>query len=397
LLSVLRLVDRSAGGRVLVYGSLPPAGRDIDLLVAGRDLDPIVSQLRQEGFIAAGGEWALFAGAGVCKVEFARVDRWRLPPAEEDALFAEAIPFADLTNVAEPSPHHTLLLLATRLSRFDELSEKQRARVRAALQRDPDAWAVARARAADWRAETRLARLESLFRGEAAGPRSRRMHRPYPSRLVSFSGLDGSGKSSQAGYLRDILEQLGFDAFVVWTPAQAISLRRLVLPIRRLLRLGTRSGLPQRESPDYRPTTYPAVVAHVWTFVWVVLTALSLRRALRPHFARGRIIVCDRYALDYAVFLEYRHGEQRSFRVQRWLLRRLSPKPYAAYFLDVAPAVALGRKEDLYALPELTRQAEVYRSRCAEFGARRLDGEQPPDVLSREVATEVWLRLRGRS
>jgi thymidylate kinase len=330
-------------------------------------------------------------------VEFAQADRWRLPPAEEDALFAEATPFADLTNVAEPSPHHTLLLLATRLGRFDELSEKRRAKVHELLERDPGAWTAARARAPDWGAQTRLARLESLFRGEDKPAGRRRLHRPHRSRVVAFSGLDGSGKSSQAGYLRDILEKLGYDAFVVWTPAQAISLRGLVLPIRRLLRLGTRSGLPQRESPDYRPTSYPAVVAHVWTFVWVILTALSLRRVLRPHFALGRIIVCDRYALDYAVFLEYRHGEHRNLRFQRWLLRRLSPKPYASYFLDVAPAVALSRKEDLYAQPELTRQAEVYRRRCAEFGGRRLDGEQPPDALSREVATEVWRRLRERS
>jgi dTMP kinase len=396
-LSVLRLVDRSASGRVLVYGSLPPAGRDIDLLVAARDLDPIVSELRDEGFVGAGREWALFRASSVCKVEFAQADRWRLPPAEEEALFAEATPFADLTKVAEPSPHHTLLLLATRLGRFGELSEKHRARIHGVLQRDPGAWTAAHARARDWGAQTPLARLELLFRGEAKPAVGRRLHRPRRSRVVSFSGLDGSGKSSQAGYLRDTLDQLGFDAFVMWTPAQAISLRRLVLPIRRLLRLGTRSGLPQRESPDYRPTTYPAVVAHVWTFVWVILTALSLRRVLRRHLARGRIIVCDRYALDYAVFLEYRHGEHRDFKLQRWLLRSLSPKPYASYFLDVAPAVALGRKEDLYALPELTRQAEVYRSRCAEFGARRLDGEQPPDVLSRAVATEVWHRLRGGS
>ena len=58
------------------------------------------------------------------------------------------------------------------------------------------------------------------------------------------------------------------------------------------------------------------------------------------------------------------------------------------------PETALGRKRDRWSLPELRRQAELYREEAARLGVPRLDGERSPDELAAEIASAVWTALR---
>ena len=73
------IVDAAAPARVLVFGSLPGSGRDLDLLVRDADLPPIEQALAREGFRNRGDEWVRFrdctadavvcAWVGVCVAE----------------------------------------------------------------------------------------------------------------------------------------------------------------------------------------------------------------------------------------------------------------------------------------------------------------------------------------
>src|SRR5205085_7646797 len=67
--------------------------------------------------------------------------------------------------------------------------------------------------------------------------------RPRTGPVVSFSGLDGSGKSSQAQALRDALLQLGYDVAVKWTRiSYNPSLDVIAAPVKRVLRRGGGEG-----------------------------------------------------------------------------------------------------------------------------------------------------------
>jgi thymidylate kinase len=214
--------------------------------------------------------------------------------------------------------------------------------------------------------------------------------------MISLSGLDGAGKSSQARLLADSLEQLGFSVVVEWAPARHPDLRLVSEPVRRLLRIGRRSRASGRVNPDFRPTRYPAAVAHTWVAIQVIATVFAFWRGVAPHLGRGKVVVFDRYGLDFAVFLRYRHGSAgRAFRPQLRLLEALSPRPLRSYLLDVPAETAHRRKEDQYVLEELRRQAEVYREEVDLFGARRLDGEQTPNELFAAISREVWQALKG--
>jgi hypothetical protein len=74
-----RVVDDASPRAVLVFGSLPGAGRDLDLLVRDEDLDAIRSGLDREGFRSQGDEWVRFAAGSAEAVDLLPASSWRLP------------------------------------------------------------------------------------------------------------------------------------------------------------------------------------------------------------------------------------------------------------------------------------------------------------------------------
>jgi hypothetical protein len=126
------VVDDAAPHSVLVFGSLPGAGRDLDLLVRDEDLDALRSGLDREGFLSQGDEWVRFAAGTVEAVDLAPASTWRLPAAALDELFGAARPIEGFTRLVRPSPAHALLILA-RLTGLGVLPDKRRRRRDAAL------------------------------------------------------------------------------------------------------------------------------------------------------------------------------------------------------------------------------------------------------------------------
>lgn len=378
--AVVGLVDDAAAGPVVVIGSLPPEGRDLDVLVRPGDERAIAARLEAAGLANSGREWVAFEGCTAFGVELVPEEGWGLPPGEADALFAEARPIAGFAHLVRPAPHHQLLVLA-RIG----LTGKRMARLRAALAEDPAAWSHAQERAAAWGVTLR-------DRPRRPRPRLR------PRRVVALSGLDGAGKSSQAEALAAALARLGYDAEPVWVPlASNRAVEGVSSAARRVLRAVRR--VPGASGAHRRAEAGESLVAGrgagPLARVWVTYVALANALAHRRLARRGRVAIFDRYVLDSDVRIAELWG--RRFPLARRLLRALSPRPVCAFLLEVAPETAFARKQDRWSLEELQRQAAAYRDEAAELGVVRLDGERPRDELCAQIAEAVWRALRGNA
>jgi thymidylate kinase len=422
------LVDRAAEGPVLVFGSLPPTGRDLDLLARPRDEAAIAGALEREGYQRRGRSFAVFGGCTSFGVELLPVSTLRLQAAELDCLFAQARPIAGLTRLARPAPHHALLLLARRVAWGRAVLEaKLRKRVAEAVAERPSAWSEARAHAPAWRAERALALLESSYRRAPISWRERGLsfrglspasaahllvrsvirRRPRHPVVVALSGLDGAGKSSQACALRDALLELDVDTAVVWSPLGGnLTLELIARPLKRLLRslrIGPFAGLAERSASGHVMSnperqsheSGPRLVTHAWATLVMVLNFLSQRRAVMRHALGGRrVVVFDRHVLDSVVRRRFLYGVVGSSRFQLSLVNAIAPKARLAYVLEIRPETAFARKPDDWTLDQLRRQAELYKEHSERLGVPRLDGELPRDELCTEIATEVWRALR---
>jgi thymidylate kinase len=386
--AALEAVEAAARSRAVVFGSLPPHGRDLDLLVRESDAGAVRRALVGAGAVARGtSELALFGGGSAYAVDVVPVEQWKLPAAESHALFDEAVPIEGFEQVARPSPAHTVLLLA-RIG----LTEKRRPRLDAALAEDPLAWERAAERAAAWGVD-----LETLRRAPA-----RRPPLPRLPRVVALSGLDGSGKSTQSTLLAAALESLGYDVRVEWMPIlQNSAVARLSTLARRLLRLvrprraaeaaATGASLVARTDPSGAGSG--GAVRFAWTTYVATVNALTHLRHALHHRGHRVVLLQDRFVLDSVARIRFLYGRDERFPVQRRILQLLSPRPAAAVWLDVPAEVAYARKPEHWDEAALAAQRQLYAEEHEELGVRRLDGTRPPEELAAEIAAHVWLRL----
>jgi thymidylate kinase len=404
--NVAHVIDPLLDDTAVVFGSLPPGGRDLDLLVRADQLSELRASLVASGFEPYGGGFVRFRECRADVVELVAATEWGLPVAEVEGLFGSALPFDGLAYVRRPSPLYALLIAARQVRAHRPVPPKLVARARSAIEEDSTALEHARGRARSWRVQNSLARLEDALRHSPAAGGSKRWvvpRRPRWGHLVALSGLDGSGKSTQAEALQEALQTLGHPTVIVWsTLGSNPILESIARPIRRLLNggrldarrpshdlgwdaeTGDRSTMLRRRNP---------VIGTAWATVVVLLHVMGRWRLVLRHLVGGRVVICDRWTLDSLVHLRYAYGDDVRTSLPGAILRKLSPRPAFAYLIEVPPEVAFERTPD-YPLERVERRSKLYREESVALGVSILDGARPRDVVCAELQLELF-RLLG--
>jgi thymidylate kinase len=177
------------------------------------------------------------------------------------------------------------------------------------------------------------------------------------TRIVTFSGIDGAGKTTQIESLRSSLHRLGFQSklYTFWDHVVAFS--RLREHASRAA-FGGDSGIGSPEKPisrrDKNVQTWYAIAPRLGFYL---MDALSLRRTWRKIQKEGAdVAVFDRYLYDELANLPLRSGLIRLY--VRALLR-LAPRPDTAFLIDADPEAARLRKPE-YPLAFLRENREAY-------------------------------------
>jgi thymidylate kinase len=433
------IVDAALDRPVLMTSAWPPAGRDLDLLCRERERTAVRAALARAGFLERGRlaprrvhteQWLLLRGAASLAVDLNPVARYGLPDEEVEALYADAWPGPG-SRIGIPAPHHRVLLAARRLVNGMPAPGRLE-RTRSALAAQPDALGRARERAPAWGTESALDVLERILAGGPGPSFAERLHirrellaarkdpmqaardalragrRRLPSHtsVIAISGLDGAGKSTQVRALEQTLTAAGVSAVVCWQP---LGHSRMVRVVRRaakraLGRSGSGPGAPPDGPPartwDANPRTRQlrersSAATQLWATYVAAVTSAGYRLMALRHTGRGRVLIFDRHALDTAAQLEYFYGRGDALPMQAAIIRRITPRPAWACFVDVPADVALERKPLQYDLTELERMAACYRAHAREMGIPTMDGTEPIDVLSERIAMSAWRAVAG--
>src|ERR1700704_4544062 len=191
------------------------------------------------------------------------------------------------------------------------------------------------------------------------------MSSAHAPKIISFSGIDGAGKSTQISALKTCLAENGLHvkSLEFWDDVVVFSRFREFMSYKAFK--GDR-GIGTPEKPlnrrDKNVTSLPVTAMRLFFYL---ADSLSLRLVLEKIIRSGTdVVICDRYIYD----------ELANLPLNRWLARAfvslalwISPQPDAAFLIDADPTAARARKPE-YPLEFLRRNRESYLS------LRRLTG-----------------------
>jgi thymidylate kinase len=175
--------------------------------------------------------------------------------------------------------------------------------------------------------------------------------------IVSFSGIDGAGKSTQICELQLWLRQSGLRSKLVTFWDDVVAFSRFREFISHAVFRGDR-GVGSREKPlnrrDKNVQSWPVTAAR---FVLYFVDALSLWLRVRALSNKNTdVVIFDRYIFDELANLPLDNRAARAF---ARLMLKIAPKPDIAYLIDADPAVARARKPE-YPLGFLHQNRKAY-------------------------------------
>ena len=184
------------------------------------------------------------------------------------------------------------------------------------------------------------------------------MRRNRP-KVVSFSGIDGAGKSTQIEALCRLLDGCGcrWKLYTFWDDVAAFSRFREHCSV-RLFKGDEGAGSPDRpiERRDKNVSSWPVVLFRLFVYA---ADALRLRLVLRTAYrANTDVVIFDRFIYDEWANLLFARW---AVRIYIRLASRVFRKPDVAILLDADPLAAHRRKPE-YPLEFVLRNREAYLS-----------------------------------
>ena len=197
--------------------------------------------------------------------------------------------------------------------------------------------------------------------------------------FISFEGIDGSGKSTQAKVLTKTLEDLGHNVVLTREPGGSIGaeeIRRLVL-----------QGDPDRWSAESEILLFTAARRD------------HLEKTILPALDAGKIVICDRFADSTRMYQGLSRGDLRSL-VDELHSLMIPRDPDLTVLIDLDPKLGLTRAKSRNTAEErfedfgisLQEKMRVGFLNLAEEYADRfrvIDGQRDIDIIAADVLSVV--------
>lgn len=197
-----------------------------------------------------------------------------------------------------------------------------------------------------------------------------------PARFITFEGIDGSGKSTQARRLAEHLRAQGRAVVLTREPGGspgAEEIRRLVL-----------EGDPDRWSAETEILLFTAARRD------------HLEKTIRPALAAGKVVVCDRFADSTRVYQGITRGDLRHA-VDKLHALMIEREPDLTFVLDMPPGTGLARAKgrngteerfEDFGVEMQARMRAGFLDLAREFAGRCrvIDADRTADRIAAEIA-----------
>lgn len=205
--------------------------------------------------------------------------------------------------------------------------------------------------------------------------------------FITFEGIDGSGKSTQARALSEALGGLGVQTVLTREPGGstgAEEIRRLVL-----------EGDPDRWSAETEILLFTAARRD------------HLERTIAPALAEGKTVICDRFVDSTRMYQGLSRGDLRKT-VDTLHDLMIRCEPDLTFLIDIAPETGLARalsrkgheeRFEEFGLGLQQKMREGFLALAQEYATRFrvIDGDRPTAEITAELVAITQDTLAARA
>ena len=213
--------------------------------------------------------------------------------------------------------------------------------------------------------------------------------------IISFSGVDGAGKSTQIDLLCKYLKQNNKQFYYIWSRGGYTSgMEFMKWIVRKILR----KGIPSSGKSIARTES----LSRPWmSYIWLTAAMLDLivlyAVVIRFRSLIGEIVICDRYLEDTVLDFKLNFPQIAFENMWLWkLLEIITPKPRLSFLLLMPVVVSMDRsklKREPFPDDEetLEKRLAIYQSNGLFNDCVKIDATQKVDVISEQIIKQVSL------
>lgn len=216
------------------------------------------------------------------------------------------------------------------------------------------------------------------------------------NKVIIFSGLDCSGKSTQIRILNKSLTELGLKTFVFWSRGgYTPNMQRC----KNVIRIFFKSFLPPvGNSPRRDKLLYKtSVIKKLWINLAIIDLLFYYSFFLRYKKLNNYTIICDRFIYDTQLDFQIAFPDYKLERNIFWILLKKIAIKYDFHFISVVPVIlAVERSKNKFepypdSLEVLEIRKNKYLDYCStNFDVIFIDGTKEPAGISNLIQKTIF-------
>lgn len=209
--------------------------------------------------------------------------------------------------------------------------------------------------------------------------------------FICFTGIDGSGKTTQAKLLVNELRDKGYDYEYRYSRFRPIIAKGFVAIARFLFLRKTSAGNYKESTVRKKSLSRLRPLVILYEFIMMFDCFLQMVPKIRMPLLMRRNIVCDRYfydtlLTDIAIDMDYSDKQlENKLRKYRWFF----PAPKLLFIIDLPADMAFQRKNDVSCPDYLVDRRPLYLNLAKYFKVAIIDGSKDLSEVQAEIQTRL--------
>jgi len=214
--------------------------------------------------------------------------------------------------------------------------------------------------------------------------------------LIVFTGIDGSGKTTQARLLIEDMRNRGIDVDYVWCRWEPWLLRPIISLWKRNKvqdHHSSKGNIYRQVQKEKSQMLKNPVLRFLWFSFFIIEYGLQVVWKVRLRQLKGGMIVSDRMFydsfIDQAINLGY-NGDRLISKLESFYTKLIFPSPTMTIYIDCPEEIALRRKNDAPDIEYLRERRILYKKLSDRYRWKIIDGSLPVDIIFKDIKRLVY-------